>query len=79
MNPPAPRIKRESASFWLALIPCAVCVAFLAYMRLVVFQDRVFPLSAGLALLLCLWNRDLRLLYGMAVALTAVSALEHFK
>lgn len=78
MNPPAPRIKRESASFWLALIPCAVCVAFLAYMRLVVFQDRVFPLSAGLALLLCLWNRDLRLLYGMAVALTAVSALKVF-
>ena len=78
MNPPPPRIKRESASFWLALIPCAVCVAFLAYMRLVVFQDRVFPLSAGLALLLCLWNRDLRLLYGMAVALTAVSALKVF-
>lgn len=71
-------IKREQASFWLALAPCVVAVAFFAYMRLWVYPDRVFPLSSALPLLLCLWNRDLRLLYGMSIALTIITLLKVF-
>ncbi len=73
MNSSPPSIKREGASFWVALLPCAALIVFFGYMRLAVFQDRVFPLSSALPLLLCLWNRDLRLLYGMAAALTGIT------
>ncbi len=78
MNASPTRIKRESAGFWLALLPCAALVAFFGYMRLAVFEDRLFPLSSGLPLLLCLWNRDLRLLYGMSAALTAITLAKFF-
>lgn len=78
MTVPSSGIKRDRPNFWVALIPCVLLVAFFAYMRLVVYHDRVFPLSSSLPLLLCVWNRSLRLLYGMAVLLTVVTLLKTF-
>jgi signal transduction histidine kinase/CheY-like chemotaxis protein/uncharacterized protein YoxC len=51
---------------WLALLVTAIAVVFFSYLRLVVYPDRFVPLSSVLALLVCLWHRDLRLLWGMA-------------
>ncbi|QJE98163.1 hybrid sensor histidine kinase/response regulator [Luteolibacter luteus] len=69
-------IKINRPAFWVALIPGVLLIAFFAYMRLVVFHDRVFPLSSSLPLLLCLWSRSLRLLYGMAVLLSIITLLK---
>jgi signal transduction histidine kinase/CheY-like chemotaxis protein len=64
--------------FWLGLTISLIAVAFVAYMRLEIFPDRVFPLSSSLPLLLCLWSRDLRLLYGMAISLSVITLLKVF-
>jgi signal transduction histidine kinase/ActR/RegA family two-component response regulator len=50
----------------------------MAWLRIAAYHDRIFPLANGLPLLLCLWNRDLRLLYGMSAALTAISVYKVF-
>jgi signal transduction histidine kinase/ActR/RegA family two-component response regulator len=65
-------------SFWLSLILCGGVVLFMAWLRLVRYPNELFPLATGLPLLLVLWNRDLRFLYGMAIAFTAISAIKLF-
>ena len=65
--------KKRATVFWLHFLLCAGVVALFVYLRLVVYPDRIFPLSSGLPLLLCLWNKNLRLLYGMAVFFTVTS------
>jgi signal transduction histidine kinase/ActR/RegA family two-component response regulator len=55
-----------SRALWILL--SALIVAAMAYVRLVVFPDRIVPLAYGLPLLLFLWRRDLVLLWAMAVA-----------
>ncbi len=72
MNPSLSVEPHKTPPFWLSLLLCLACVLFIAWMRLAVFTDRIFPLSSGLPLLLCLWNRDLRLLYGMAGILSLI-------
>ena len=52
---------------WLSLTVTTVAVVLVAWLRLIVFPERLVPLSYGLPLLLCLWNRSLFQLYGMAV------------
>lgn len=78
MTLPSSDIKIDRPGFWLALLPSVLIITFFAYMRLVVFHDRVFPLSSSLPLLLCIWSRSLRLLYGMAVALSIITLLKVF-
>lgn len=63
-------------SFWLSLTICSGVVLLIAWLRLVLYPDELIPLAAGLPLLLVLWNRDLRFLYGMAIAFTVISALK---
>jgi len=57
---------------WLWVLACSLIMAGLAYLRLGVFPDRFVPLNYGLPLLLCLWRRDLRLLWGMTAAMLAI-------
>lgn len=64
--------------FWLSLGLCLVVSGVISWLRLTVYHDRVFPLTNGLPLLLCLWNRDLRLLYGMSIVFTVVSFVKVF-
>lgn len=51
-------------------------VALIAWLRLSVYSRDVFPLSSGVPLLICLWTRDLRSLYGMSLAFTLISAIK---
>lgn len=53
-------------------------VGLMGYLRLHVFSDRVIPLTYGLPLLLCLWHRDVRLLWAMAVTFLGMSAYKIF-
>jgi signal transduction histidine kinase/CheY-like chemotaxis protein len=64
--------------FWASFLLCVVIVLAFGWLRLVVFQDRLIPLAYGLPLLLCLWNRDLRLLYGMSIAFSAMAVYKAF-
>ncbi|MDB6077660.1 MAG: hypothetical protein JWO82_1407 [Akkermansiaceae bacterium] len=64
--------------FWASLLLCSLVTAAFGYLRLYVFHDRIFPLSSSLPLLLCLWNRDLRLLYGMSLAFSAMTLAKVF-
>lgn len=74
------RAVRQSAPppFWLSLLLCSLVTVGFGYLRLYVFHDRIFPLSSALPLLLCLWNRDLRLLYGMSVAFSVMTMAKVF-
>ncbi|GAA5481210.1 ATP-binding protein [Haloferula sargassicola] len=62
-----------SVSLPVSLLVCIAAAALMIWARVSVFDDRIFPLSAALPLLLCLWNRDLRVLYGMAAVLSALT------
>jgi len=68
-NPPKPPL-------WQSALICLAAVAFFTWMRLSVFQDRIFPVSIVLPLLLCLWNRSKVLLHLMAIVLTGVTAVK---
>ncbi len=57
---------RGGLRVWLPV--CLVLVAGMGFLRLVVYPDSIVPLTYALPLLVCLWNRDLRLLWGMAAA-----------
>jgi signal transduction histidine kinase/CheY-like chemotaxis protein len=59
---------------WLALLVTLVAVAGFGYLRLGVFPEHFVPLSSILALLVCLWHRDVRLLWGMVTAFLAMLA-----
>jgi signal transduction histidine kinase/ActR/RegA family two-component response regulator/vacuolar-type H+-ATPase subunit E/Vma4 len=72
-----PAVKKPNIPpFWLSLTVCIAAVALIAWLRLSFLSHKLLPLATGLPLLLALWNRDLRLLYGMAVAFTAISAVK---
>lgn len=64
--------------FWISLTLCVGICGIISWLRLTVYHDRVFPLTNALPLLLCLWNRDLRLLYGMSLLFTFVSLVKVF-
>lgn len=61
----------------LALSLCVIVTGLMIWLRLVVFSDRVFPLSSGLPLLLCLWHRNKLVLYAMALVLSLVSIVKY--
>jgi signal transduction histidine kinase/ActR/RegA family two-component response regulator len=62
---------RPSSLVWL-LVTLALVAAF-GYLRLVAFPDQFVPLTSALALLVCLWHRDLRLLWLMVVLFCATA------
>jgi signal transduction histidine kinase/ActR/RegA family two-component response regulator len=57
---------------WVWVLVTAASIVLVAYLRLGVFQDRFVPLSSILLLLVCLWHRDLRLLWAMVFAFCAM-------
>jgi signal transduction histidine kinase/CheY-like chemotaxis protein len=72
-GPQAPALPHQGAKwpslFWL-LVTIALVGGF-GYLRLVTFPDQFVPLTSALALLVCLWHRDLRLLWLMAALFCA--------
>ncbi|MBB5350431.1 signal transduction histidine kinase/CheY-like chemotaxis protein [Haloferula luteola] len=78
MTTPAAVRAAQPVRYYISLALCIGVTALIIWMRLALFHDRVFPLSAALPLLLCLWNRDLRVLYTMAIVLTGVTFLKYF-
>lgn len=70
------RIFKDPPPFWLSVLLCSFLVGLIGWLRLVVFIDHIVPLGASLVLLLCLWNRSVALLYGMATAFALVTLLK---
>jgi len=76
MKSPHPHARRDLTSpppFWVSVLLCSLCVGLIGWLRLVVFVENVMPLGASLSLLLCLWNRSAKLLYGMAALFTFIT------
>lgn len=78
MNQANSREKAAGLGFFQACLIAAFLVILLGWLKLGVFSHRVFPLSAALPLLFCLYYRDVRILYGMAAALSGVAFLKVF-
>lgn len=57
----------------LAVALSAAAVGLLAWLHLVTFSDRLLPLTYALALLVCLWHRDRRILWAMTLGLAGVA------
>src|SRR5690606_28264956 len=62
----APR--RQPAPLWVLLLLTGLLIALMGYSSLLLFPHKVVALTYGLPLLVCLWHRDLRLLYAMAIS-----------
>jgi signal transduction histidine kinase/ActR/RegA family two-component response regulator len=65
-------IPEAPGPLWAWLLLSGALAAGLAYVRLAVFPDEFVPLAYGLPLLLFLWRRDLRLLWGLTAAFSAI-------
>ncbi|WP_193213570.1 ATP-binding protein [Luteolibacter marinus] len=78
MSSPAVARASQPIRYYGSLVLCIAITAIVIWLRLTVYHDRMFPISSALPLLLCLWNRDLRVLYTMAVALSAVTFVKYF-
>lgn len=85
-TPSLPELPLESAglhppgpSWWerpplaLSVVLCALVVAGVAFIRLVLVPGKLVPIAYGVPLFLCVWFRDRRLLWCMAAGLLAIS------
>ncbi len=63
-------------SFLLALLVCTVITIAMIIFRLHILHHRYVPLADSLPLLICLWARYRRLLWGMAIVLTVVCLIK---
>lgn len=59
-----------------AILIASALVLGLAWMKIGLLPDKVFPLSSALLLLFCLYYQDLRILHGMALGLTLVALIK---
>jgi signal transduction histidine kinase/ActR/RegA family two-component response regulator len=57
---------------WLWVCISVGLVAAFGYLRLGVYPDRFVPLTNVLPLLVCLWHREIRLLWGMVAAFAVI-------
>jgi len=62
---PRPSGIEPRGPIWLWAVVSALLVAGFVYLRLGVYPDRFVPIASILALLVCLWHRDVRLLWAM--------------
>ncbi|MEX1049508.1 MAG: hypothetical protein WED15_08270, partial [Akkermansiaceae bacterium] len=69
-------LEKNSRAYSISVALCVVLAALMVWLRLGFYGDRIFSLASGLPLLLCLWNRDLRLLYAMATVFAAAALLK---
>jgi signal transduction histidine kinase len=63
---------------WLSVLIFLVATGSMAYLRLYIFHDRFITLTYGLPLLVCLWHRDRRLLWSMALVFSAMAYYKAF-
>jgi PAS domain S-box-containing protein len=68
--------QRVRAPLWMWIMVCALMVVVMGYLRFITFPEQIVPLTFALPLLVCLWNRNLRLLWGMAAIFAGMSALK---
>ncbi len=61
-------------SAWWWYLVCAALVLGMGYLRFVVYNEEFIPLTYALPLLVCLWNRSVRLLWGMTALFFAMVA-----
>jgi signal transduction histidine kinase/ActR/RegA family two-component response regulator len=57
---------------WLWVLITAASIVIVGYLRLGLFPERFVPLSNILVMLICLWHRDLRLLWAMVFTFSAM-------
>lgn len=64
----------QRPSVAVSIVIFVVAVSTMAFLRLYVFPFQIITLTYGLPLLLCLWHRDVRLLWAMAAAFVAMAS-----
>lgn len=63
------RSRLPRGPLWMWLLVSIALLAGVGYLRLIQYSDRFVPLAGAVILLTCLWHRDFRLLWAMAVSL----------
>ncbi|MFN7141138.1 MAG: ATP-binding protein, partial [Limisphaerales bacterium] len=76
MTPKATATQQPSHGVSIAIFVAAV--GAMGWLRLSVFDDQIIALTYGLPMLVCIWHRDLRLLWGMAAAFIGMAAYKAF-
>ncbi|HEX8523985.1 MAG TPA: ATP-binding protein [Tepidisphaeraceae bacterium] len=74
------QIKPQSARppFDVALAVCTLFTVLMIVLRLWILQHHFVPLADSVPMLICLWARYRRLLWGMAITFTATTAIKIF-
>jgi PAS domain S-box-containing protein len=68
----------QRPSKWVSLASSAGLVVVWELLQLVAFKDLVFPLTYALPLLICIWTRDKRTLWGMAGVFAALATFKQW-
>jgi signal transduction histidine kinase len=76
MSPKETSSQSPSRNALISTALFVIVVGLTAWLRLGVFPDRVITLTYGLGLLVCFWHRDRLLLWALAAAFIAVSAVK---
>jgi signal transduction histidine kinase/FixJ family two-component response regulator len=61
---------------WVSLLLSGLIVLAMGYLRLVLYPNHLLPLAYGVGLLVCLWHRNIVILYAMAIAFSAIAVLK---
>jgi signal transduction histidine kinase/ActR/RegA family two-component response regulator len=72
MSDPRLSLPEAPGPLWLWVLVPGAMVAGLAYVRLAIFPFEFVPLAYGLPVLVFLWRRDLRLLWGVTAAFSII-------
>ena len=67
-----------SMPLWLNLLAAIVSIGVMAWLRLVMFPNRMTPIGYGVPLILFAWLGDRRVLWACAAVFVAISAVEVF-
>ncbi|MGH7968836.1 MAG: hypothetical protein ACREIC_08940, partial [Limisphaerales bacterium] len=65
-------------SSWLSVTIFVAALALMVLLKVRLYPERYIALGYALPLLVCLWHRDRRLLWAMAVGFVALSGLKAF-
>lgn len=68
------RLPEAKGPTWAWALLFVAFIAGMAYLRLVIYPDRIVPLAYGIPLLLLMWRRDLRLLWVTSAAFAVILA-----
>src|SRR5947199_345553 len=72
-----PPLLWRKPSLGVSLLIAAAVLAVVAYVRLVLLPKNVLPIAYGVPLLICIWFRDRRILWGLVAGFMLITFIKY--